>query len=116
MYSKVKEGTDVLKLMIEVKNDSYNTRIIQVCVGGVEEEEGGGGGGGRRGEEKKLGVELVEEEGGSATKKRDTLSFKLKGRGGGSGEQSGCWGIWWWWMGERGEGLGLTGARVGTRI
>lgn len=43
MYSKVKEGTDVLKLMIEVKNDSYNTRIIQVCVGGVEEEEGGGG-------------------------------------------------------------------------
>lgn len=40
---KLKEGTDKLKLMIEVKN----TRIIQVCVGvGGEGAQGPGGTGG----------------------------------------------------------------------
>lgn len=82
---KLKEGTDKLKLMIEVKN----TRIIQVCVGvGGEGAQGPGGTGG----------------GFSATK-RDTLSFKFEGKGGLGSRVGVRWkeGAWWWcWMGRVG--------------
>lgn len=82
---KLKEGTDKLKLMIEVKN----TRIIQVCVGvGGEGAQGPG----------VLG-------GGFSATKRDTLSFKFEGKGGLGSRVGVRWkeGAWWWcWMGRVG--------------
>lgn len=109
--------------MIESQNDSYNTRIIQVCVGG----RGGGGrrvrwaggrGGGVYGRRKRRWEVVVEE--GAVPPKETHCPSNLRGK----------WvrGVKWVWIGvlmevwgggqggAGGAGLGLTGARVGPRI
>lgn len=93
---KIKEGTDKSKLMIEVKMTVIIPESYRCVRGRQGEVVGKGGGGGERGGG-----------GGSATK-RDTLSFRLKGR----------WvrGVKWVLVVVVGGLRGLTGARVGPRI
>lgn len=83
---KLKEGTDKLKLMIEVKN----TRIIQVCVGvGGEEAQGPGGTGG----------------GDSVPPKETHCPSNSRGRE--------VWGVEWVSGGRRGHGGGAGWAGWG---